>query len=206
MPGRPRNQPDGRRLPAGLVSVTDDSAALAAAVADLHAYATTDRRPGRPRRGVVFRFVEPWEQQAIRHQLYAFFGDAAAPAREADYAVSVGHPHVLDDSGVTHAWNRHGNDTSPDVNLWLTVPDLQQVPLVVDPRNIVEFSIVNGTPRIVYERGVNGLVLVVVEEIRRHHGLAIKTMLGVTHQRRFQGFLRPAKALLRAETAQLRNS
>lgn len=174
--GSPRRQPDRRRLPAGLVAVTDDPAALAAAIAGLHGYATADRTPGRPRRGVVYRFVDDREQLAIRHQLYALFGLAAAPAKEADYAVSVGFPHLLDDSAIAHVWNRHGPGGNDPAVLAITLADLQRVPQVVRPRHLVAFSIVDDTPRLAYEHDVGGYTLAVVEELRHKGGLSVKTL------------------------------
>jgi hypothetical protein len=164
-----------RRLAPGLVAILDNAESLRTAIRELYAYGSGNKVPERPRRGIVFRIVEEWECQAIRHKLIDFFGPRHVAANEGLFSVPVGHLHFFDDSFVSHACNRHAIVEGPHNHLLLTVDDFEKIPEVVDPRHIREFSITKGMPRIVYERVYGVTALVVVQEIQSKAGLAVKT-------------------------------
>ncbi len=164
-----------RRLPSGLVAVLDDPESLSLAIAQLHEYATRNRESNRHRQGVVFRVVQAWESQAIRHKLYDYTGSKNISTYDAIFAVPLGHLHVLDDSLISHACNRHAAaETNPD--LVMNLVDFQRIPEVIDPRHITEFSVVKEMPRIVYQKEYTNGWLVVVEEIQAIAGLSVKTI------------------------------
>lgn len=153
------------RLPAGLIAVPGGGTALRQAVDELLDYATRNREPNRPRRGILFRVVEPWEQQAIMHRLCDFFGDRVGEHDRA-FSVPIGHWHLMDDSAVSHACNRHAFTETPHHRLALGREDFHRIPEVVNPRNIREFAMTGRRPRIIYERQSDRFALVVVQEIQ----------------------------------------
>jgi hypothetical protein len=165
-----------KRLPPGLVAILDDPVTLDAAIGELHEYAIGNREPDRPRRGVVFRVVQVRECEAIVQKLWNYFGlkDAAGSAEL--FSVALGHMHVMDDSAISHASNRHGAKEGELDHLSLTVSDFMRIPEVVNPRHIVEFSVAKGTPRIVYRKAYDRHVLAVGQELQMKAGMiAIKT-------------------------------
>jgi hypothetical protein len=164
-----------KRLPAGLVAILGDPATLSAAIGELHAYANTNRANDRLRRGIVFRVVEEWERAAIVQKLWNYFGPSRAAEHERGYSVAVGHMHLIDDSAMSHACNRHGSSEGEHHHLLLSISDFKKIPEVVDPRYIVEFSVAKGMPRIIYRKTYDGFILVVVEELQEKTGLLIKT-------------------------------
>jgi hypothetical protein len=139
-------------------------------------YASTNRTNDRPRRGIVFRVVEEWERRAISQRLWSYFGPKAAPEQEDKFNVAVGHLHIIDDSGVSHAHTRHGPREGEGHRLVLTVLDFMKIPDVVNPRYIGEFSMAKATPRLVYRKPYDGFNLVVVQELHQNAGLLIKTV------------------------------
>jgi phage-Barnase-EndoU-ColicinE5/D-RelE like nuclease3 len=165
-----------KRLPAGLVAILNNPGVLCAAIAELHAYANTNRMNDRPRRGIVFRVIEEWERRSIVHKLWNFFGTKNAPENEHKFNVPIGHMHTIDDSAVSHACNRHGLMEGKNQHLVLTVLDFQRIPEVVNPRYISEFSVAKGMPRMVYRKQYDGFTLVVVQELQQQTGLLIKTV------------------------------
>jgi hypothetical protein len=165
-----------KRLPPGLVAILDDQMALGAAIGELHEYAIANREPDRPRRGIVFRVVQVWECEAIVQKLWNYFGLKDAAANADLFSLALGHMHVIDDSAMSHASNRHGAKHGKLDHLSLTVTDFMKIPDVVNPRHIVEFSVAKGTPRIVYRKAYDRHVLTVVQELQMKAGMiAIKT-------------------------------
>jgi len=146
------------RLPAGLVAILTNTMQLRCAIAELHHYATTVRAPDRPRRGIVYRIVENWEVDALGHKLRNFYGSKLEEV-EADFPFLAGHFHLLDDSTISHACNRHAIAEGAHPHQLLEVGDFHLIPEVVDPRNIVEFSVSKNMPRVVYEKAVDGRTL-----------------------------------------------
>jgi hypothetical protein len=161
------------RLPSGLVAITD-AQILRAAIAELHDYANNNRVPNRPRRGIVYREVEQWEFDALQNKLFTFYGEKRLDELSL-FRFTVGHHHIIDDSTVSHACNRHAITEGAQPHLLLTLADFQLIPEVVNPRYIGSFSVTKDKPRIVYERELNGQTLVVVEEVRLRAGFAAKT-------------------------------
>lgn len=165
-----------KRLPPGLVAMIEDPFVLREGIRELHEYATTNRQPNRPRRGIVFRVVEAWEQHAIMQRVCAYFGQKLLARYGSRFAVRVGDVHVVDDSVVSHAFNRHAiEEGAHQSHLGLMLEDFQRIPEVVDPRYIAKFTETRGMPRIVYERAYERFVIVVIEEIRAKAGVVVKT-------------------------------
>jgi hypothetical protein len=166
---------DRERLPAGLVAVLDDSSALDNAIGELFTYATGNRQCNRPRRGIVFRVVREKERDSIVHGIWNSRDKKEASVYSAAFRIAVGHMHIMDDSFVSHSCNRHGESEHDPRRLSMSLPDFKRIPKVVDPRNIVDFVLGKGLPRIVYEQVCGEHTLVVVEELQANVGLAIKT-------------------------------
>jgi hypothetical protein len=165
-----------QRLPPGLVAILDNPGALRATIGELHAYANANRTHDRPRRGIVFRIIEEWERRALMEKLWNYFGARTAPTQEKTFNVVIGHMHIIDDSAVSHACNRHGVADGEDHGLSLSVLDFMKIPETVDPRHVVEFSIAKGMPRLVYRKHYDQHSLVVVQELQQKTGLVIKTV------------------------------
>jgi hypothetical protein len=81
----------------------------------------------------------------------------------------------MDDSVTSHACNRHASTEGARHHLLLTREDFQRIPEVVQPRYIREFTMARNMPRIVYEREYDDFALVVIQEIQKSAGLAVKT-------------------------------
>jgi hypothetical protein len=165
-----------KRLPPGLVAILDDPGALRATIGELHTYAVSNRAPDRARRGIVFRVIEEWERRALMEKLWNYFGPKTAPGQERKFNVAIGHMHIIDDSAMSHAYNRHGSREGEPHDLLLGLLDFMQIPEVVDPRHLVEFSVAKGMPRIVYRKHYDLFSLVVVQELQQKAGLVIKTV------------------------------
>lgn len=164
-----------RRLPAGLIAVLNNAAMLRAAIEELHTYANGNREAGRPRRGLVFRVVEAWEQEAFVQKLHNLYGSKHPWCREGKFFIPLGHLHIIDDSLMSHACNRHAITEGTHPHLILSIDDFRRIPEVVNPRNIVEFAFEKGMPRVIYEKAYEQKVLVVVQEIQASAGLAVRT-------------------------------
>jgi hypothetical protein len=165
------------RLPPGIVAILDDQEMLRGAILELLAYATDVHTAEKMRRGIVYRLVSDAERQAITYKLQDFFGMKRFLPEERTYTVPTGHWHFMDDRAVSHANTRHGivETGSSAGHLALAPLDFCQVPSVVHSRNIVEFCVTKGMPRIVYEQAFDEGTLRVVEEIQAQAGLAFKT-------------------------------
>jgi hypothetical protein len=164
-----------RRLPVGLVAILDDARRLSGAIRELHAYAVHNREPSRPRRGIVFRVVEEWERAAVGHKLRNTYRPNEIAQQEQSFAIRLGQLHIIDDSLISHACNRHASSESEHAHLRLTIDDIERIPTTVDPRNITEFTMIRELPRIIYEKSFDNGTIVVVEEIQIKAGLAVKT-------------------------------
>lgn len=162
------------RLPAGLVAILNNPDSLRGAIDELHQYANNNREQKRPRMGIVFREVDEREQTAIMHKLCDQFGRDVAE-HDAAFSIRVGQWHLIDDSTISHACNRHAITEGAHKHSLLTREDFQRIPDVVNPRYIREFATVKNMPRIVYEQDYGELALVVVQEIQARAGLAVKT-------------------------------
>lgn len=166
------------RLRYGLVAILGDPELFAAAMAELHGYAMAGAASDKPRRGIVFRQVTPGERQAIHYKLQELLGVGDFAANAEVFDVASARWHSIDDDHIAHVMNRHGRAGEERLRgqVEVTLDDLIEIPAVLDPRNITEFSVVGGMPRIVYRRAFAAHDLVVVEEIRSRDGLAVKTL------------------------------
>lgn len=155
----------------------DDPEAVRGAIRELHAYGSEVRARDRPRRGIVYRVVSDAESLAIRYKHQNLVGMKRFVLEERIYGIPAGSWHFIDDRAFSHAHTRHGTTEMevPAGHLALTVADVCRLPEVVHSRNIVEFCIVKGKARIVYELAFNDGMLRIVEEIQAKGGLAFKT-------------------------------
>jgi hypothetical protein len=165
-----------KRLPTGLVAILNNPIILKAAIGELHTYANLNRMENPPRRGIVFRVVEEWELRAFVQTIWSHFGPAQASDNERLYKIALGHMHIIDDSAMSHASNRHGLKEGDHHHLLLSPLDFALIPEEVNPRYIVEFSVAKGMPRIVYRKPFDSWNLVVVQELQQKAGLLIKTV------------------------------
>ncbi|HVT89928.1 MAG TPA: hypothetical protein VHD56_13825 [Tepidisphaeraceae bacterium] len=163
------------RLPQGVVAILDDAATLNGAIEELHHYASESKSPNRPRRGIIFRVVTPGEREAFIEKLIQFFGSKNLASQLDIYSYPVGHPHLIDDSLMSHASNRHSIETVHG-HIAVTIEDYLRIPEIVRPKYIREFAFTRQMPRIVYERMYNNCTIVVIQEIQAKAGLSVKTI------------------------------
>jgi hypothetical protein len=165
------------RLPAGVVAAIDNSAMFQLALQELHHYAIANKSTNKARFGMVFRTVSDTERQNIIYKLQNLLGIENFTANSSTFHIPLGQLHVIDDCMIAHTWNRHANRAmeARQGQLPVSFDDLVKLPLVVHPRNIVNFIVEGGMPRIVYNRDDDEGTLVAVEEIGRK-GIYAKTL------------------------------
>lgn len=165
-----------RRLPTGVVAILDDRRTLQLAIREMHAYAIAGSRFGR--RGVVFRVISAAEHQAIMYKLQNLLGMEDFGDNSSIYRVREGHWHLIDSEHIRHIYNRHGDAAGEWArgHLAITIDDFDRLPDLIDARNICEFSVEDGMPRIKCRREFTDRTLVLVQEIRTREGVIVKTM------------------------------
>jgi hypothetical protein len=165
------------RLPANTVAFLDDPGSLCLAIRDLHAYAIQSA-PVKPPHTIVFRVVESAERDAVNHRIKTELGIANFLQHSEMFCPRLGQWHLLDSEHFSHAHNRHshGGEERRHGHLPIVVADFEQIPSLIDPRNIEEFSTRGDSPRIIYRaQRVNEIFIVVVELCRRR-GMIFKTL------------------------------
>lgn len=145
-----------RRLPAALVAILDDRRTLQLALRELHAYAIAGSPFGR--RGIVFRVNSAAEHQAILYKLQNLLGVENFGDNSSIYRVREGHWHLIDSEHIRHIYNRHGDAAAERGrgHLAIAIEDFDRLPDLIDARNICEFSVEGGMPRIKLQAQVHG--------------------------------------------------
>jgi hypothetical protein len=158
------------RLPQGYVAVLDDDERLRQVILELHAYAMAGPREGQRRLGVLFRQAVAGDREGIANKLIEHFGASSLLENSAVYGVDERYHFVFDSESVAHVWNRHSDPVAEPQHgqVPLERGDLGRIPAALRPRNIVEFGLTKGMPRIVYEESVADGTMVVVGEVQ--HG------------------------------------
>jgi hypothetical protein len=167
-----------RRLPQGSVAITDDPPLLRAAISELRT--RTADLAGRPVEpcGIIFRIVTVDEAQAIRHRIINLHGVDWANRHGHVFIPPAEHWHILGLDALIHAHNRHSDEETERQHghLPLVAEDYHRIPEIVTPHWITSFVEKNGMPRVIYERTYAEARLIVVEELRMHQGLVMKTL------------------------------
>jgi hypothetical protein len=160
-----------------MVSAINDQATFDLALRELHRYATIEKPTNKARFGIVFRIVTAEERQSIIYKLQNILGVRNHNESCGRFHVPLGQLHIVDDSMLAHTWNRHANreEESERGQLAITLEDLIRLPQVMQPRNIINFVVECGMPRIVYARDDDEGTLIAVQEIC-NRGLCAKTM------------------------------
>jgi hypothetical protein len=166
------------RLPPNCVAILDDPALLAAALAELHAYAVTPSVGlAKTRYSIIFRIVDDRELNGFHHKLRTLLDPVRFMDNAALYGVAAGQWHMIDSDHLTHVCNRHTEENREKQrgHVAVTAPDFQRIPDVIATGNITEFAQTQGRPRIIYRKRYPDGELTVIQEIRSK-GMTFKTM------------------------------
>jgi hypothetical protein len=138
----------------------------------MYSYVCGQEKRPREKRGIIFGLVTPRDREAYLNKLIALLGIDDYSRNIETFYIPPEHWHVLDTEHLTHIVKRHSGSSEIAIAKF----DIQRLPQVVEPRNVVEFSIYKRMPRIVYASDYADGRLVVIQEIERKMGLVVKTL------------------------------
>jgi hypothetical protein len=166
-----------KRLQANSVAFLGSHDALVLAIRDLHAYAIQQSR-NKPNHSIVFRVVSEIERNAINTRIKNDLGITKFLENSERYCPPLGHWHLIDSESIAHAHHRHGDggEENREGHVPLSGEDFEQIPTLVNARNIREFATKGDSARIIYRTNHGSVEVSLVQELCRKRGMIFKTM------------------------------